>query len=90
MSMVLIDLAKSFIRSEITADTFEAQFFEIWYQEGTSGLLAQDSQEIKDCLNELFDFAERYTSDADKKDYELDQEALSSEIKKTLTRCGLL
>jgi hypothetical protein len=49
-----------------------------------------DRVALSSCNRQLFDFAERYTSDADKKDYELDQETLSSEINKTLTRCGFL
>lgn len=90
MSMELINLAKSAVKTEITADEFEIKFFERWRLEGDSGALAKDSKSVADCLYVIFDLAERYTSHSDRESYELDEGTLRAELEKTLKEHGFL
>jgi len=90
MSVKLIELTKDLVLSQISADEFETRFFDLWRREGDTGLLAKDSKEVGECLYIVFDLAERYTSDIDRADYELDGESLKKEAKAALEKFNFI
>ncbi len=90
MSLELINLAKLAVKSEISANEFETNFFDLWRVEGESGDLARDTKNVADCLYVVFDLAERYTSQPERESYELDEVALRAELEKTLHAHGFL
>ncbi|HCM7678920.1 TPA: hypothetical protein N3442_000227 [Klebsiella aerogenes] len=53
MSMSLIELARKLVSSQISADEFETQFFQMWRKEGISGQLIKDSKDVGECAVEL-------------------------------------
>lgn len=88
--MKLIELTKDLVLSQISIHEFEARFFELWRSEGDAGLLAKDSKEVGECLYVIFDLAERYTSDIDRAEYELDGESLKKEAKAALEKFNFI
>ncbi|WP_425273617.1 colicin immunity domain-containing protein [Rahnella contaminans] len=52
--------------------------------------MVKDSKEISECLYEIFDLAERYTSDPDRTSIEIDENTLKKEAKVTLEKFKLL
>lgn len=86
MSIVLIELAKKLVSSQMTADDFESKFFKTWREEGISGQLAEDNKDIGECASELFILADCYTSDPVRRESELDSEGLKKEVKITLEK----
>lgn len=89
MSLLLIDLARKFATSGIPAESFEVEFFRLWRSEGQSGALISPSADINECLYIVFDLAERYTSDAERTAFELDQHALRKEVNAALEKFNL-
>lgn len=90
MSIKLIDLTIKLVSSKISVDDFEFQFFKLWSEESRSGDLAKDSKVIGGCLHEIFDLAERFTSDTDRMTIELDKNTLEKEAKTTLEKFKFL
>ncbi|AHY05450.1 Colicin-D immunity protein [compost metagenome] len=90
MSLKLIDLAKKLVSSQLTADDFESQFFNLWREEGKSGQLAKVSEKVGECASEIFILADCYTSDPDRRESELDADGLKKEVKATLEKFNLL
>ncbi|BEM25928.1 Microcin-D immunity protein [Serratia marcescens] len=86
MSIKLIDLTKDLVSSKVSPEDFESRFFKLWRDEGNSGVLAKDSKEISGCLYEIFDLAERYTSDPDRSSIEIDEKTLKKEAEVTLRK----
>ncbi|HGB3979582.1 TPA: colicin immunity domain-containing protein, partial [Salmonella enterica subsp. diarizonae serovar 50:k:z35] len=77
---------KKMVLSQISANDFEIEFFKLWREEAKSGLLANDNKEIGECLYAIFDLAERYTSDPDRSDIEIDEETLKKGAKLELEK----
>ncbi|WP_411703937.1 colicin immunity domain-containing protein [Edaphovirga cremea] len=90
MSVILIDLAKKLLSSQLSADEFESQFLKTWREEGKSGQLAKDSKNIGECASELFILADCYTSESDRSESELDSDGLKKEVKATLEKFNIL
>ncbi|AYY01602.1 colicin immunity domain-containing protein [Klebsiella aerogenes] len=90
MSMSLIELARKLVSSQISADEFETQFFQMWRKEGISGQLTKDSKDVRECAVELFILADCYTSDPVRRESELDSYGLYKEVKATLEKYKLL
>ncbi|MBT9425834.1 colicin immunity protein [Enterobacter oligotrophicus] len=90
MSVKLIDLTKDLVLSKVSPDDFESQFFKLWRDEGNSGTLAKDSKEVSECLYEIFDLAERYTSDPERSSIEIDENTLKKEAEVALKKFKFL
>ena len=89
MSIKLIEFARKLVALELTADDFESQFLKTWREEGTSGQLIMDSEDVGKCASELFILADCYTPDPDRRESELDSDGLRKEVKATLEKFKL-
>ncbi len=84
--MAIIDLAKSFLASKITAIEFSERIcVERRRLYGVKDL----SQDILNCGEELFIAAERFEPDADRADYEFDDNGLKIEVRSILEKFKL-
>ncbi|EEU0989772.1 colicin-D [Escherichia coli] len=84
--MAIIDLAKSFLASKITAMEFSERIcVERRKLYGVKNL----SQDVLNCGEELFIAAERFEPDSDRADYEFDDNRLRIEVQSILEKFKL-
>ena len=84
MTIQLYEFAKRFVAGEIPADDFADPFMEKWKRERDAVSDIGDSDEISERLSSIFCLADLYNPNADREDYELDESALRSEVRKKL------
>lgn len=85
--MAIIELAKSFLTSEVTALQFSEN---ICIERRKLYGVKEQEKNILNCGEELFMVAELFNPDTDKADYELDEQGLRKEVKATLEKFKLL
>lgn len=85
--MAIIELAKNFLNSEVTALQFSEEICTA--RSKLYGVKEQDKNTLN-CGEELFMVAELFNPDADKADYELDEQGLRKEVEATLEKFKLL
>ncbi|ELY1865295.1 colicin immunity domain-containing protein [Serratia sp. CY81489] len=85
--MSIIELAKNFLASKVTAIQFSEQI--CVERRKLYGVKDQDKN-VLNCGEELFMVAERFEPEADRADYELDESGLRKEVKATLEKFKLL
>lgn len=90
MSMKLIELSKEMVLGKISAEEFETMFFKQWREESNSGALGKDNKSVSLCLYDIFDLAERFTSDPDKNDIDIDETTLVEETRKVLDKFNFI
>lgn len=85
--MAIIELAKDFLNSKVTALQFSESICTV--RRDLYGVKDQDKNTLN-CGEELFMVAEIYNPDSDRASYELDEAGLRKEVKATLEKFKLL
>jgi hypothetical protein len=84
MSTQLLDFARRFALSEFSADEFADSFIERWKEERDSPGAPTDSDELSERLSTIFCLADLYNPGPDRKEYELDDLRLRTEVRRIL------
>ncbi|MBC3414183.1 colicin immunity protein [Pseudomonas sp. SWRI51] len=90
MSMVLIDLAKELVASNISGDQFTTDFFVQWRVEGKSGVLAQDDDAMGECLAIMFGLADSFVDGPKDFPSELTESELKQALSELLKQYGYM
>lgn len=90
MSMKLIDFAKQFVESKVSADNFADKYIDLWRAERDSDKKEKDSETVSECCSSVFVIADCYNPESDRDDYELDEVGLRKEVKAILEKFKLL
>jgi hypothetical protein len=85
MSESLLELVKSFMEKEVSADRFSRSYMELWKVERDTYLLQKDDKTLSQCLSSIFCLADLYNPDPDRESYELDENLLRARISELLT-----
>ncbi|GGY45672.1 colicin immunity protein [Bacterioplanes sanyensis] len=80
MSITILALAKSFSSGRLTSSEFSNAYIELWRFERDNNLLQKDESSLSECLSSIFCVADLYNPDADREEYELDDEQLLSKV----------
>ncbi len=85
--MAIIELARDFLASKVTALQFSE---DICFERRKLYDVKDQDKNVLNCGEELFMVAEIFNPDADRADYELDEQELRKEVKATLEKFKLL
>lgn len=80
MSITVLALAKSFSTERLTAEEFSNSYMELWKFERDSNLLQEDADNLNECLSSIFCLADLFNPEADREEYELDEDQLRVKV----------
>ena len=80
MSITVLALAKSFSTERLTAEEFSNSYMELWKFERDSNLLQEDSDNLNECLSSIFCLADLFNPEADREEYEFDEDQLRVKV----------
>ena len=88
MSMTILAFAVSFSKQRLSATEFANAYIELWKIEGDKNILQKDEDELSECLSTIFCLADLYNPDADRDDYELNEDELRTKVKQLIAEFG--
>lgn len=89
MSITVLALAKSFSTERLTAEEFSNSYMELWKFERDSDLHQEDADNLNECLSSIFCLADLFNPDADREEYELDEDQLRAKVTELIEKFKL-
>ncbi len=89
MSTTVLALAKSFSTERLTADEFANSYMELWKFERDIDLLQKDEDSLNECLSSIFCLADLFNPNADREEYELDEQQLRVRVIELIEKFSL-
>lgn len=89
MSMDLINLARRFSNSVVSAEAFADTYIAQWSNERDTDRLKHDETNISECASSIFVLADSFNPDASRRESELDEKHLKLEVQSTLRKFNL-
>lgn len=86
MSADLLEFAKQFAETKMSAELFADEYVRRWKQERDDRTLLRDAPSLSETLSSIFCLADLFDPGPDRREYALDEEAWRTRVRSMLSK----